>query len=76
VKRLGSKKKNEKMKKEEGISEEICTQGRREAKMNEKKEKKSGMKKEKKKKVADIVLNPPFLKLFVTPNMIPKMYIF
>lgn len=28
------------------------------------------------KKSANIELNPPFLKLFVIPKMIPKMYIF
>jgi hypothetical protein len=30
----------------------------------------------KEKKSADIELNSPFLKLFVTPKMMPKMYIF
>jgi hypothetical protein len=44
--------------------------------MNEKKEKKEWDEKGEKKKSVDIELNPPFLKLFVAPNMIPKMYIF
>ncbi len=57
-----------------GISEKTCTQGERQKWMKQKKKRVGWKMKEK--KSADIELNSPFLKLFVTPKMMPKMYIF
>lgn len=69
------RKKNEKKrKKKKGISEETCTQGDRQKWMKRKKKRVEWKTREK--KSADIELNPPFLKVFTTPKMIPKMYIF